>query len=113
MQFRYELNVLRKENMTVEEYCLKVKALANKLACAGSPISKKDLSIQILNELGPGYLDLASIITANKRSYDGAYALLLTHEARLEQSQSAENVFNANYGMMNMNYPQTNGYNRR
>ena len=80
MQLCYELNVLRKENMIVKEYCLKVKALADKLACAGSPISEKDLLIQILNGLGPGYLDLASIITANKMSYDDAYALLLTHE---------------------------------
>ena len=99
--------------MTVEEYCLKVKALADKLACAGSHISEKDLLIQILNGLGHGYLDLASIITTNKMSYNDAYALLLTHEAMLEQSQNAKNVFNANYGMMNVNYPQTKGYNKR
>lgn len=45
--------------MTVEEYCSKVKAIADKLACAGSPVSEKDLLIQILNGLGPGYLDIA------------------------------------------------------
>ena len=84
MQLRYKLNILRKENTIVEEYCLKVKALFDKLACAGSLISEKDLLIQILNGLGPGYLDLTSIITANTMSCDDAYALLLTHEAKLE-----------------------------
>ena len=38
--------------MTVKEYCFKVNALADKLECAGSLISKKDLLIQILNALG-------------------------------------------------------------
>ncbi|KAH9696661.1 retrovirus-related pol polyprotein from transposon RE2 [Citrus sinensis] len=94
MQLRYELNVLGKESMSVEEYCLKVKILADKLACAGSPMSERDLLMQVLNGLGTGYLDLASIITANKMSYDDAYALLLTHEARLEQTgaESDDNI---------------------
>ena len=116
MQLRYELNVLRKESMSVEEYCLKVKILADKLACAGSPMSERDLLMQVLNGLGTGYLDLASIITANKMSYDDAYALLLTHEARLEQSQTNQNtkvMFNANYRVMNSNYSQVRGNNRR
>ena len=84
MQLCYEFNVLRKESMSVEEYCLKVKILADKLTCAHSPMSERDMLMQVPNGLGTGYLDLASIITANKMSYDDAYALLLTHEARLE-----------------------------
>ena len=63
---------------------MKVKALVDKLVCAGSLISEKDLLIQILNALGLGHLDLASIITAKKMTYDDACTLLLTHEARLE-----------------------------
>lgn len=90
--------------MSIEEYCLKVKVVADKLACDRSLISDKDLLMQILNGLGPGYLDLASIITANKMSCDDACALLLTHEARLEQNQSTKAMFNANYGLMNANY---------
>ncbi|KAH9669936.1 retrovirus-related pol polyprotein from transposon RE1 [Citrus sinensis] len=88
MQVRYEMNILRKDSMNVEEYCAKMKLLANKLACAGDVITEKDLLIRVLNGLGSGYLDLASIITTNKMSYDDAYALLLTHEARLEQNQT-------------------------
>ncbi|KAL9448324.1 hypothetical protein AB3S75_015741 [Citrus x aurantiifolia] len=101
--------------MSVEEYCLKVKILADKLACAGSPMSDMDLLMQVLNGLGTSYLDLMSIITANKMSYDDAHALLLSHEARSEQSQNSHNtkvMFNANYGMMNSNYAQVRGNNR-
>ena len=73
----------------------------------------RKILIQILNDLGPEFLDLASIITANRMSYDDAYALLLTHEARLEQNQNIKDPFNANYGMMNANYSQIRGNNRR
>ncbi|KAL9438517.1 hypothetical protein AB3S75_024229 [Citrus x aurantiifolia] len=113
MQLRYEMNILRKDSMNVEEYCAKMKLLANKLACAGDVITEKDLLMRVLNGLGSGYLDLASIITANKMSYDDAYALLLTHEARLEQNQSAKTVFNANYSTMNVNHPYMRGNFRR
>lgn len=81
MQPRYEMNVLRKDPMSIEEYCGKMKMLADKLACFGDYISEKDLLIRILNGLRPSYLDSASIITANKMDYDKAYALLLAHEA--------------------------------
>ncbi|KAL9444252.1 hypothetical protein AB3S75_017436 [Citrus x aurantiifolia] len=90
--------------MSVEEYCSKMKTLVNKLACTGDNITEKDLLIKTLNGLGSGYLDLASIITANKMNFDDAYALLLTHKARLEHNQNPQAMFNANYGMVNANY---------
>lgn len=36
------MNILRKESMYVEEYCVEMKILANKLACAGDNIAEKD-----------------------------------------------------------------------
>ncbi|KAL9409608.1 hypothetical protein AB3S75_047928 [Citrus x aurantiifolia] len=99
--------------MSVEEYCLKVKAVTDKLACAGSPVFEKDLLMQILNGLGPGFLDLALIITANRMSYDDAYTLLLTHEAKMEQNYNTKKLFSANYEMMNANYSQFRGNNKR
>lgn len=83
MQLRYELDILIKESMIVKEYYNKMKLLANKLACAGDTITEKDLLMRILNGLWLGYLDLASIITANKMRYDDVYALLLTNEAKI------------------------------
>ena len=55
MQLRYELDTLRKESMSIEDYCSKMKMLANKLACAGDNITKKDLLIRTLNGLGSGF----------------------------------------------------------
>ncbi|KAL9426217.1 hypothetical protein AB3S75_033067 [Citrus x aurantiifolia] len=100
-----------------------MKQIADKLACTGSPVSDKDLLQQILNGLGPGYLDLATFITTSKLDFDDSYALLLTHETRLEQSLNEKQMFNANlanvshnnngYGMMNAYYAQTRGSARR
>ncbi|KAL9432294.1 hypothetical protein AB3S75_027337 [Citrus x aurantiifolia] len=102
--------------MNVEDYCMKMKALADKLACAGSPLNDRELLMHILNGLGSGFLDIASFITACKMDFDDAYALLLTHESRIEQQeQDAKTVFNANFaqGMVNANFAQTRGNYRK
>ncbi|KAH9803128.1 G-type lectin S-receptor-like serine/threonine-protein kinase [Citrus sinensis] len=105
-QLRYELNTLRKESMSIEDYCMKMKTVADKLASAGSPITEKDLMLTILNSLGAGYRDIATFITGSKMDYDDAYALLLTHETRLEQEQNDKSMFNANYAYTNAYYPR-------
>lgn len=51
-----------------------MKILTNKLTCDDDKITEKDLLMRILNELRYGYLNLASIITANKMDYDDAFA---------------------------------------
>ena len=55
LQLRYELNTLRKESMSIEDYYIKMKNVADKLASARSPITEKDLMLTILNSLGAGY----------------------------------------------------------
>ncbi|KDO39053.1 hypothetical protein CISIN_1g0387333mg, partial [Citrus sinensis] len=35
----------------------------------------------------PGFRDIATLITGSRMEFDDAYALLLTHETRLEQQQ--------------------------
>lgn len=49
MQLQYEMNMLANE---IEEYCAKMKMLANKLTFAGDNITEKDLLMMILNGLG-------------------------------------------------------------
>lgn len=104
MQLCYEMNILRKDSMTIKEYCAKMKLLANKLVYTSDTITEKDLLMRILNGLGPSYLDLASIITINKLCYNDTYALLLTCKARLEQNKESKTMFNTNYGTMNVNH---------
>lgn len=83
--------------MVVEDYCIKMKSVADKLAGTGSPIADKYLMMTILNGLGPGYRDGATFITGSCMDNDDAYALLLQHETRLEQEQNDKSMFNANY----------------
>ena len=84
LQLRYEFNTLKMESLNVEDYCIKMKSIANKLASTASPITEKDLMLTILNGLGPGFRNIATFITESKMECDDTYALLLTHETRLE-----------------------------
>ena len=106
LQLRYELNTLKKESLSIEDYCVKMKAIADKLASAGSSITEKDLMLTILNGLGSGYRDIATFITGSRMEFDNAYALLLTHETRLEQDQDDKSMFNANYAYTNAFHPK-------
>ncbi|KAH9678112.1 putative carboxylesterase 120 [Citrus sinensis] len=106
LQLRYELNTIKKEALSIEDYCIKMKSIADKLTSAGSPITEKDLMLTILNGLGSGYRDITTFITGSKMEFDDAYALLLTHETRLEQEQDDKNLFNANYAYTNTCYPR-------
>ncbi|KAL9460331.1 hypothetical protein AB3S75_003524 [Citrus x aurantiifolia] len=91
--------------MNFEDYCMKMKALVDKLACAGSPLNDRELLMHILNGLGPGFLNIASFITVCKMDFDDAYALFLTHESRIEQQeQDAKIAFNANFVQTKGNY---------
>ena len=62
--------------------------------------------LTILNGLGPGYCDIVTFITGSKIEFDDAYALLLTHETRLEQEHDDKCVFNANYAYIKTYYPK-------
>lgn len=83
-----------------------MKSIADKLACAVIPICEQALLQQILNGIEAGYLGIATFITTSKLDYDNAYALLLTYEPGLEQSQSEKHMSNANYA----NMPNCNNY---
>ena len=41
LQLRYELNTIKKESLSIEDYCVKMKAIADKLTSAGSSITEK------------------------------------------------------------------------
>ncbi|KAH9745092.1 retrovirus-related pol polyprotein from transposon RE1 [Citrus sinensis] len=100
LQLKYEMSVLRKDSLNIEDYCLKMKQIVDKLACAGSPVSDKDLLQQILNGLGPGYLDLATFITASsarRGRYNGGF-----HSG----NQFGRNNFHTGRGMFINSHPR-------
>lgn len=80
LQLWYELNTLKNESLSVENYYIKIKAIADKLISANSPIIDKDLMLTILNGLGSGFYDIATLITGSHMKFNDAYALMLTHE---------------------------------
>lgn len=45
LQLRYELNTLKKESLSIEDYCVKMKGIADKLASVGSSITENDLML--------------------------------------------------------------------
>jgi hypothetical protein len=51
---RRQLQTLRKEELTAAEYMHKMKALANTMAAAGTPVSNDELVDYIITGLGSG-----------------------------------------------------------
>ena len=46
---------MKKANRSIQDYMHTVKALANEIALIDHPISKDDLTLYILNGLGPDF----------------------------------------------------------
>ncbi|KAH6790748.1 hypothetical protein C2S51_005754 [Perilla frutescens var. frutescens] len=55
MQLRFQLQTTRKDNMSVDDYFLKMRSFADLLAGAGHPIADDELILYILAGFGPEY----------------------------------------------------------
>jgi hypothetical protein len=55
MQLKQELHNLQKNKMNISDYSIKVKNLADVLACIGAPVDDEDLMAVTLNGLGKYY----------------------------------------------------------
>jgi hypothetical protein len=64
-----------------------VKALADEIALIDHPISEDDLTLYILNGLGPDYREIAAPIWARERplSFEELHDLLVSHECYLRR----------------------------
>ncbi|KAK9207149.1 hypothetical protein WN943_017434 [Citrus x changshan-huyou] len=83
------LSNLRKGSLTMSEYFTKLKSVTNGLALAGSPVHDLDLITHLITGLDQSYYPVVVYIEANmlKMDLSEAYAMLLTHEARLENNK--------------------------
>ena len=99
-QFRYEsmakkvhlkmlLSNLQKGSLTMSEYFTKLRTIIDGLALAGSPVNELDLITHLITGLDQSYYPVVVHIEANMLNMDlsEAYAMLLTHEARLENNK--------------------------
>ncbi|PNX56340.1 glutamate receptor, partial [Trifolium pratense] len=88
-----EFHSIRKGEMKMEDYLIKMKNLADKLKLAGNPISTSDLIIQTLNGLDSEYNPVVvKLSDQTTLSWVDLQAQLLTFESRIEQLNNLTNL---------------------
>ncbi|KAK6120911.1 hypothetical protein DH2020_045346 [Rehmannia glutinosa] len=86
MQYKIQLQTMRKAGLTMREYLNKMKMCFDVLASAGKKIEERDQNFRILTGLGHEYNSVMVSVTSRTESYTltDLYALLLCYESRLE-----------------------------
>ncbi|KAK2447644.1 hypothetical protein QL285_006983 [Trifolium repens] len=88
-----EFHSIRKGEMKMEDYLIKMKNLADKLKLAGNPISTSDMIIQTLNGLDSEYNPVVvKLSNQTTLSWVDLQAQLLTFESRIEQLNNLSNL---------------------
>ena len=87
-----QLQTLRKEEMSAVEYMHKMKALADTMAAAGSPVRDDELIDHILTGLGSAYNSIAASLGVSNAPmpYSSFYSLVLSFEALQAQQSASE-----------------------
>jgi len=87
MQLKEELTLIKKVNRSIPDYMHNVKALADEIALIDHTISEDDLTLYILNGLGPNYREITALIRAQERplSFEELHDLLVSHECYLRR----------------------------
>lgn len=89
IQLKGELQGLKKKNMSVNEYVLKVKVLTDKLQSAGCPKIEEEILTYALGRLDENFDVFATTIEkmlSEVVTLDDVKYLLLIHESRLARS---------------------------
>jgi hypothetical protein len=107
MQLRLELQSTKKGSMTMIDYFMKVKAVADSLAAIGEPVSEQDQVMNLLGGLGSDYNAVVTAINIrdDKISIEVVHNMLLAFKHRLEQQSSIEQIstMTANYASSSSN----------
>lgn len=109
LPIKMQLQTTKKGGMLMNTYFSKMKRLADSLAIAGKPVELNDVIAYILTGLDSQ--DYESLVTAllaqgENMSLDDLYALLLSHEMRIEQKKRKVNTdvmhnLSTNFGQKN------------
>lgn len=96
LNVRLTLTNTQKGNMSISEYCGKMKALADEIASSGKPLDEEDLVAYVLNGLDDDFEPVVSAIVARNESTTMAevYSQLLNFENRqaLRQAHASANA---------------------
>ena len=85
MQLKEELTLIQRGNRSIPDYLHAIKALADEIAIIDHPISDDDLTLYVLNGLGPDFREIAAPIRAQETSlaFEELHDLLVGHESYL------------------------------
>jgi transposase InsO family protein len=102
MQLKEDLTLSTRGNRTVTEFLQAIKMIVDDLAIIDHPVSDDDLTLYILNGLGPEFKEIAAPIRARETSlkFEEIHDLLVGHESylrRLENQLAATFIPTANY----------------
>ena len=84
MQLKQELHNVQRESMSINDYHMKVKKIADALASIGSPMEDDDLVSMTLNGLGKDYAQFRTSISVREKfpNFEELIALLISEEQR-------------------------------
>ncbi|KAL5787985.1 hypothetical protein ACOSP7_004934 [Xanthoceras sorbifolium] len=108
MQLRSQMHHTTKGNISISEYILKIRNLANCLVVASQPISDRDLLMNILQGLGSEFDMVVVNITSMQSSIfvrEAQIFFLMSYESRLNQQVSSASLTISN---ASANYSQSN-----
>ena len=90
MQLKKELTLIQRGNRSVPNYLHVVKALANEIVLIDHPISDDDLTLYVINGLGPNFREIAAPIQAREKSlvFEELHDLLVGHESYLRRMEA-------------------------
>lgn len=90
MNLRFQLQTLKKGSLSIDEFVLKMKTIAESLHDVGHVLSDDDLVMHLLGGLGPEYdVVVVNLTTRNDLlSLLAVHSILQVHEMRLLQSSS-------------------------
>lgn len=113
LQLRMQLQTSKKVFLSITDYYNKMKMLVDSLIAAGNLIIDEDLCLYILRGLELEYdtMVVNTIARTTMPTIEKVYSLLLTHESRLNQLNSAGNKEVQNMSANYVNFRQRGGNN--
>ena len=102
MQLKEDLTLNHRGSRTVTEFLQAIKLTANELARIDHPVTDDDLTLYVLNGLGPDFREIVAPIRAREHPirFEELHDLLIGHESylrRLEQQTMQPLVSTANF----------------
>ncbi|KAK6164426.1 hypothetical protein DH2020_001290 [Rehmannia glutinosa] len=110
MQYRLQLQTMRKGNQCMRDFLNKVKSCCDLLAAAGHKIEEPEQIMYILSGLGSEYNSVLVTLTSRLAHFtlSDAHSMLLSFENRLENTESSLGNFDGTQFSVNIATHQQN-----